>query len=546
MNTIKLALGLIFFWSLNSFAERKIEYVPGEFLIKLKHQYPVENVLKNPDQFGIRLADLGQLKNTIKELNVLSVQRSSIETVDSVVERVSTFSYVEYIEPNYIYRAVAVPNDPELDKLWGLHNFGQQVNHNYYGQPGIDIDAEKAWDVQTGSKKIIVGIVDTGINYNDPNLKNNIWVNEKEFNGKAGVDDDQNGYIDDIHGFNFRSGSTTTEPLDDNHHGTHCAGTIGASGNDGIGVVGVNWNVSMMALKFLDSNGSGNAEDATKAILYGIKMHANILSNSWGSFGESKTILSAVQEANKAGILFVAAAGNDSTDIDQYTYFPAGFKVANVLPVAAIDNRGKLAYFSNWGVETVPLAAPGLDVYSTVLDGLGYLSGTSMATPHVSGVAALVLAQSPNLPLKDLIARLTLTSKPIESLYRKTKYGLVNAYNAVTNTPPPPADFDPHYWQQKPMVLETLHPYKNNSNLEWTISIPEAKEMAIFFDKVELQGTGDNIYVRTAEGNLVEQTKSGATKYYSNNIKGNIAKINFSSDSYTRRYGFKISHVAWR
>lgn len=546
MADLRSIIGVIFFFSLNSFGAHKAEYVPGEFLIKLKHKYPVEQVLKDPQYFGISLLDLGQIKNSIKELNVISVRRNIIETASSVIERISNLPYVEYIEPNYIYRTVAIPNDPELDKLWGLINFGQLVNHNYTGTPGVDIDVEKAWDIQTGSKKIIVGVVDTGINYNDPNLKNNMWVNEKELNGTAGVDDDQNGYIDDIHGFNFRSGSKTTDPLDDNHHGTHCAGTIGATGNDGVGIVGVNWNVSLMALKFLDSEGGGNAEDAVKAILYGIKMHANILSNSWGSFGDSKVLLAAVQKANEAGILFVAAAGNDAENIDDFNFFPAGLSVPNILAVAAIDNRGSLAYFSNWGLKHVPLGAPGLDIYSTTLNGMGYLSGTSMATPHVAGVAALVLAQYPNLSVKELKDRLTLTTKPIEGLYRRTTFGLVNAYNALTNTMSPIADYDPNYWNHKEMIIETPHPYKNNSNLEWEISIPEAKEIAIYFEKFELESKTDTLYILKTNGAASEQLISKGSKYYSNNIKGNFAKIKFTSDFYNRKYGFKISHVAWR
>jgi subtilisin family serine protease len=352
--------------------------------------------------------------------------------------------------------------------------------------------------------------------------------------------------VDDIHGYNFISGSKTTDPMDDNKHGSHCAGTIGASGNDGLGIVGVNWNVSMMALKFLDASGSGGAEDATKAILYAIKMHVNVLSNSWGGFGESKTILEAVKKANEAGIIFIAAAGNDSVNIDDYKFFPAGFDVANVLPVAAIDNQGVLAYFSNWSDKLAMIGAPGKDIYSTTLDGLGYLSGTSMATPHVAGVAALVLAQYPNLSVKELVARLTLTAQPIEGLYRKTKYGLVNAYSALTNTLSPQPSFDPHYWNHKSTVIETPHPYKNNSNLEWTISIPEAKEIAIYFDKIDVEAERDAVVIRKTNGDYIEFVKSQAKNYYSMNIKDNNVKVVFTSSPGTRQYGFKISHVAWR
>ncbi len=358
---------------------------------------------------------------------------------DEYAKQLLASGAVEYIEPNYIYSINATPNDSRYAELWGMHNTGQTG-----GTANVDIDAPEAWDITTGSASVVVGIVDTGINYNHPDLAANMWRNPGEIAGN-GQDDDGNGVVDDIYGYNAIANNG--DPLDDHSHGSHCAGTIGGVGNNGSGVVGVNWNVKLMALKFLNSSGSGSTEAAIGAIQYAVQMkqrgvNLRVLSNSWGGSGFSQALQDAIVAANAQGILFVAAAGNSSADNDAVSTYPANYDVENVLSVAAIDASGNLASFSNYGASSVDLAAPGVGILSTVL-GSSYASynGTSMATPHVSGVAALLLAANGSMTSAQVKSRLMSTVKSLVGLQGLViSPGVVSAYNALQNitTPAPP------------------------------------------------------------------------------------------------------------
>ncbi len=296
---------------------------------------------------------------------------------EDVLTRLSALQYeddIEYAEPDLLYVADRViPNDPSFANLWGLEM----------------IRAPEAWRVTSGSSEIVVAVIDTGIDYTHPDLQSNIWVNAGEIPDNL-RDDDGNGYVDDVYGYNAIA--PLRPPMDDHRHGTHVAGTIGAVGDNQIGIVGVNWRVKIMALKFLDRDGSGYLSDALEAIDYILTMkrrgvNIRIVNASWGADTYSRALEEAIQRLQNEGILFVAAAGNGSTNAKQY---PAAYE--GVLSVAAVDQSGDLAYFSNYG-DWVDLAAPGRAILSTVPGG-GYasFSGTSMATPHVVGVAALALS----------------------------------------------------------------------------------------------------------------------------------------------------------
>jgi subtilisin family serine protease len=316
---------------------------------------------------------------------------------------------VDYAEPNYIIRLTAVPNEPWFGSLWGLFNSGQIVNGSA-GVPGADIDAPGAWAYTTGSRANVVGVIDTGIDYNHPDLAANIWSAPRAFSVTIGGLTITCGA--GTHGFNAILNSCN--PMDDHSHGTHVAGTIGAVGNNGVGVAGVSWVASMMGLKFLSAGGSGATSDAIKAIEFaiqakaalGIDANVRILSNSWGGGGHSIALGNQIEAANTADMLFVAAAGNAGTNNDVVPHWPSSYPNANVVSVASSTNRDVRSSFSNYGVVSVDLAAPGSNILSTVPNG-GYVSysGTSMATPHVAGAAALVLGECPmdTASLKSLL-----------------------------------------------------------------------------------------------------------------------------------------------
>jgi subtilisin family serine protease/subtilisin-like proprotein convertase family protein len=303
-----------------------------------------------------------------------------------VAAALSGMAGVAYAEPNYLLSTAATqvfPNDPKFSSLWGMHNTGAGG-----GTADADIDAPEAWAVHSGSGNVVVAVIDTGVNYNHADLKANSWTNPFEIAGN-GIDDDGNGYADDIKGYDFVNNDAN--PIDDNGHGTHVSGTIGATGNNGTGVVGVDQNVKIMGLKFLDAGGGGTTENAIRAVQYATDMRnrgVNVVltSNSWGGGAFSQALYDAIDASGDAGMLFVAAAGNNGGSSASY---PALYNLDNIISVAATDRNDQLASFSNRGTG-VDIAAPGVAVYSTYNNTYKSLDGTSMATPHVSGAAALV------------------------------------------------------------------------------------------------------------------------------------------------------------
>jgi subtilisin family serine protease len=332
---------------------------------------------------------------------------------------------VLYAEPNYLVQLETTPNDPQFSQLWGLNNTGQTG-----GTFDADIDAVEAWDTTTGGGTTVVAVIDTGVDYNHPDLAANIWTNPGEIAGNS-QDDDGNGYVDDVHGYDFVN--FDGDPMDDNSHGTHVSGTIGAVGNNGVGVAGVNWNVQIMALKFLDAFGGGYTEGAILALDYAVAMGATVSNNSWGGGGYSQALYDAIRGAQASGHIFVAAAGNAGSNNDSFPFFPASYDLDNIVAVAATDHNDNLASFSNYGAASVDLGAPGVNILSTTpANTYDTFSGTSMATPHVAGVIALVQELHPEWTYGQVVTQILSTVDPVAALAGSTlSGGRLNAAAAV-------------------------------------------------------------------------------------------------------------------
>ena len=399
------------------------EAVPNQVIVKL-----------NP---GIQSAQISTLQaslgaSVLETTNTSGVQLWSIQgDADAAISAHSSNPAIEYIEPNYILRTTAIPDDSNFDRHWGLNNTGQTG-----GTPDADIDAVEAWDITTGSSDVVVGVIDTGVDYTHPDLVDNMWTNPGEIAGD-GIDNDGNGYIDDVHGYDFINNDG--DPLDDDGHGTHVAGTIAARGNNGTGATGVNWSAQIMALKFLGPSG-GTTFDAIQAIEYATMMktqygvNIDVTNNSWGGGGFSRALSDAIEAAGDADQLFVAAAGNSGTNNDVFPSYPASYDLDNIIAVASTDHNDRKSGFSQFGATSVDLGAPGSSIYSTLPNGqYGSLSGTSMASPHVAGVAALLWADDSGLSALEVKDRILSSVDPIAALDGITVTGgRLNAFGALT------------------------------------------------------------------------------------------------------------------
>jgi subtilisin family serine protease len=347
--------------------------------------------------------------------------------VATAIDALKADASVEFAEPNYVYTTGATSSDPYFTNgsLWGMYGGGTSPA-NQYGS-----NAAAAWAAgNTGSASVYVGIIDEGIQLTHPDLSGQVWTNP--FDANDGLDNDGNGYVDDINGWDFANNDKTIYDggtkgnLDD--HGTHVSGTIGAKSN-GVGVVGVNWNVRLISGKFLGRNG-GTTANAVRAVDYFTDLKTrhglNIVAtnNSWGGGGYSQALFDAISRANNAGILFVAAAGNSGTNNDTTASYPSNYNLPNVIAVAAIASNGTLASFSQYGATTVDLGAPGVGIYSTTAANLyESYSGTSMATPHVTGAAALYKSVHPSATAAQIKNALLSSAVPTASLSGKTVTG---------------------------------------------------------------------------------------------------------------------------
>lgn len=403
-------------------------YKPGEVIVKFKSSYSTESLGEMQTKLGLTT------KKNIGKQNIKLLKFSSSSSMEDVLKSLNASPQVEYAEPNYIIKPTAI-KEPMFGQLWGLKNTGQ-VFRGVKGKAGIDIGVESAWSVTRGSSDVVVAVIDTGIDITHSDLKSRIWKNPGEIPGDK-IDNDKNGYVDDVNGWDFFNGDNTVFDAEDgDEHGTHVAGTIAGAENKK-GVIGVAPNVKIMPLKFLGPWGGDDA-GAIEAIEYAKDKGIKISNNSWGGYGHSQALYDAIKDSDS---LFVSAAGNDGMDNDngEWKPIPASFDLPNILSVAAIDHTGNLAMWSNFGKTSVDIAAPGVDILSSVpqvtpadVISYAYYSGTSMATPHVSGAAALVLSKNKTLSPVAIKTAITKTAKPLSSLKGMVASGgLLNAGKAV-------------------------------------------------------------------------------------------------------------------
>lgn len=384
----------------------------GELIVKYHTDISEEGKLQNHKKHGAKR------KRVFRSFNMEHVKLRPGLTVAQAIKEYSSDPAVEYAEPDYLVEALNTPTDPKYYSQWALSK----------------ISAPAAWDNTVGDGSIVVAVIDSGVNFNHPDLKANMWVNGSELNGVPGVDDDGNGVIDDVFGYN--AVANNGNPMDDNGHGTHVAGIIGAVGNNGQGVSGVNWNVKIMPCKFMNANGSGYTSDAIECLQYIRTMKdrgVNIVAtnNSWGG-GYSQALFDAIK--GQQDILFIAAAGNSTVNNDSLPTYPAGYDLPNIISVAATTSTDSMASFSNYGRRTVQIGAPGDLIYSTLVNGsYGYKSGTSMAAPYVTGLAALIKAKYPSLDWRGIKNLILSGGDKLTALTGRSITGRrINAFGSLT------------------------------------------------------------------------------------------------------------------
>jgi subtilisin family serine protease len=367
-----LALALPWAWvSTSAFAAEN--FSGGQYL-KFRDERSIERFLKaNPLAERIHR---GLMWVEVKAGGEILLAQQHAEALGIVLQETGASYRIPKPEKN-----VQITSETPNSKLWGI----------------TKVNAPLAWGTTKGSRDVIVAVVDTGIDYEHPALRENMWRNAAELNGRPGVDDDGNGYVDDIHGADFIGGAAT--PMDDEGHGSHVAGTI-AGNLPSESFYGVAPGVQLMAIKTHNKNGEGSKASVVKGILYAADMGARVLNCSWGGAPEAaeydQMLFDAIEYANNKGALLVAAAGNESDNNDTDPRYPTNYDLSGVVSVAASDKLDRKAFFSNFGVKTVELAAPGVGVWSVQSGSRGYtsLSGTSMAAPHVAGAAALLASTS--------------------------------------------------------------------------------------------------------------------------------------------------------
>lgn len=463
--------------AIRSLAAKLPPHVEGDVLVRLRPGASAQDVA----------ADWG---GTVDRFDVPESMRDALPGELALIHLPAGVSTAEAM--------VAAEDDPRLeyacsnDLLRADERRPDDLDPRLWGMPAIH--APEAWELTTGRHDgPVIAVIDTGVDYRHPDLAGNMWTNPRE--SPNGQDDDGNGVVDDLHGFDALTGSG--DPRDDHRHGTHCAGTVGAVGNNGQGVVGVNWTARLMPVKFLDAKGSGTTAHAIEGLLYAARQGARITSNSWGG-DDFSPALRDVLAASPA--LHVAAAGNARTDTDAHPHYPASYDLPNLISVAATTRDGELASYSNYGAASVDLGAPGSGILSTTPNGTyAVLDGTSMATPHVAGVAGLIAARFPEATTEQVRDRLLYSVDPLPSLAGRTVTGgQLNAARALEDDRVAPSS---------PTGLAVAATDFRSVRLEWTAGGDDAGQGSASAYRLAMDGvpvsTGAPAAAGTREGSTI-------------------------------------------
>ncbi len=478
-----------------------IAHVSDEIIVRFRDG--VDEARRDLARFRV-LGNRKKLFRIVPGLEVVKLPHNV--TVEEAIDLYHQDPDVLYAEPNHILhltanaKITATPNDPSYGSLWGL----------------TKISAPSAWNITTGSGQVVVAVIDTGIDYNHPDLAANMFRNTADCNND-GIDDDGNGYIDDCFGIDVANGDS--DPMDDHYHGTHVAGTIGAVGNNGTGVVGVNWNVKLLACKFFDANGSATTDGAIECLEYIKDLKArgvNIVAsnNSWGGDENSQALYDAINEQRQAGILFISGAGNGNLfgigqNNDTTPFYPCNYFLANIVCVAATTSNDAKAGFSNYGRRTVHVGAPGQGILSTVPGGdYASLDGTSMATPHVTGLAALLKAQDLNRDWRVIKNLILSGGNTVSSMANTITGKRINANGAMTcsnsaiQTRLQPVASTISASPGVPVVLASLNINCANPNGNVSVSVSGGGTVTLADDGAGSdQAAGDGIYSGSMDTN---------------------------------------------
>ncbi len=521
------------------------EVEPGEYVIGLDPATNEADLIRLAERRGLVLLDY----RPEERLAVLAdpSQTTTRETLDHLQRS----EHTSYAEPQFIYRAYSPPNDYG-DYLWGLHNTGLAG-----GVAGADVSAFEAWERATGDG-VVVAIMDTGVDSSHPDLFDNMWRNVGEVAGN-GIDDDDNGYVDDVHGYDFVD--LDGEADDAWGHGTHVAGIAAAVGDDGYGVPGLAYRAQIMALKFLDVDGGGYASQGAAAIRYAVDQGADVINMSFGGPGYSYAMRDAIEYALDHGVMVSAAAGNESSDNTSMPSYPANYELENVLSVAATDRRDRLSNFTNYG-DSVHVAAPGSDIVSTWPgEDWKYLSGTSMAAPFVAGAIALLRELAPQHPISDLRSALLETVQELPDNPEMVASGgrldtaaalawAVEHLGVEDEAAMPPAPVDeeaPVDWTWVPNVIESSHPYTNFLDKEWSVEAPaNARELRLLFGAIEVEEDYDWLRLSTAGGVELASWTGAWAEVITEPLPYRSVVLQLETDYSVTDWGFIVSGYSWR